>query len=1776
MKVFLPQAGLDGDYQLVVQIDSGDVVGEVMGTQSLEDNNEAATAVSSPINVAPGFFDLTGAVGAEVSLPSQVVAGDGTKVRLPLEVTNNGNLPIPANTNIAVHVVARPLAGGADVDVATIDGISIGGLASGQTLPLVVKVFLPQGGLDGEYQLVAEMDSSNVVNESLEDNNEAATAVSSPINVAPGFFDLTGAVGAEVSLPSQVVAGDGTKVRLPLEVTNNGNLPIPANTNIAVHVVARPLAGGADVDVATIDGISIGGLASGQTLPLVVKVFLPQGGLDGEYQLVAEMDSSNVVNESLEDNNEAATAVSSPINVAPGFFDLTGAVGAEVSLPSQVVAGDGTKVRLPLEVTNNGNLPIPANTNIAVHVVARPLAGGADVDVATIDGISIGGLASGQTLPLVVKVFLPQGGLDGEYQLVAEMDSSDVVNESLEDNNEAATAVSSPINVAPGFFDLTGAVGAEVSLPSQVVAGDGTKVRLPLEVTNNGNLPIPANTNIAVHVVARPLAGGADVDVATIDGISIGGLASGQTLPLVVKVFLPQGGLDGEYQLVAEMDSSDVVNESLEDNNEAATAVSSPINVAPGFFDLTGAVGAEVSLPSQVVAGDGTKVRLPLEVTNNGNLPIPANTNIAVHVVARPLAGGADVDVATIDGISIGGLASGQTLPLVVKVFLPQGGLDGEYQLVAEMDSSNVVNESLEDNNEAATAVSSPINVAPGFFDLTGAVGAEVSLPSQVVAGDGTKVRLPLEVTNNGNLPIPANTNIAVHVVARPLAGGADVDVATIDGISIGGLASGQTLPLVVKVFLPQGGLDGEYQLVAEMDSSNVVNESLEDNNEAATAVSSPINVAPGFFDLTGAVGAEVSLPSQVVAGDGTKVRLPLEVTNNGNLPIPANTNIAVHVVARPLAGGADVDVATIDGISIGGLASGQTLPLVVKVFLPQGGLDGEYQLVAEMDSSNVVNESLEDNNEAATAVSSPINVAPGFFDLTGAVGAEVSLPSQVVAGDGTKVRLPLEVTNNGNLPIPANTNIAVHVVARPLAGGADVDVATIDGISIGGLASGQTLPLVVKVFLPQGGLDGEYQLVAEMDSSNVVNESLEDNNEAATAVNQAISVDPGFFDLTSTIASTLDLPNQVVSGSSTSIKIPLDVKNEGNLPIAPGTQITLSAEAQEVDAQGNALSGVAPIALDTVNNENLSIGGLLPGETMRFKIRVTLPQGGLDGTYRLVVHSDSTDLVSESLRGTSLEDNNEAMTASDDLISVDPGFIDLTSTIASTLDLPNQVVSGSSTSIKIPLDVKNEGNLPITPGTQITLSAEAQEVDAQGNALPGVVPVALDTVNNENLSIGGLLPGETMRFKIRVTLPQNGLDGTYRLVVHTDSTGVVSESLRGTSLEDNNETMTASDDLISVDPGFIDLTGVISDSVSLPSLLLVEDGSKIIVPLDITNNGNLPIPNGNIGVHLVAIRESDGQEFHLGTIGNVSVGGLGPGETAHFDLSFLNGARDLDGDYQIVVRIDPNNEIVEMLRGVSLEDNNDAAAPVDQSITFVNNDFMQLTQFNDPTKTKQYVASVSTESFDGTTEVESGIVTFDIASLAPPNMDVFELSMSSPTVSTFDNSTFRWQDATRGTILVGFSDESEDGTMSVAEIDDLQIEPADPQGFRLDQTHVDKVDVTLVFDQLLETTNAEFNGNVTVNSTLLGYENDLTVPLLGSFDVAVIKTKFIYTLIGRVETADGFSGLVALKVVESFTWYASSEVGVVRIDYNASATTPGVDESISETASFKLINVLG
>jgi len=913
---------------------------------------------------------------------------------------------------------------------------------------------------------------------------------------APAHVDLSAAL-INPKLPAALVSGDGTKLKLPLDIRNEGNVPLPNGQRIDVEVYARP-AGAADdsqdVLVAAMPGQSVSKLGAGKAKRLNLSVQVPAGLPTGAYVLVTKIDTLGQVDETDEDNNNEA--ISPTIDVTLGQIDLTGSFGTG-TLPPAVVLGTGARGRVQVIVGNEGNVSVATGQKIDIALFARPLDGGADLELGALSNVSISGLKPGTTKAFSATVTLSADLTEGHYDLLAFVDANDAVpNEADELNNTADDEHG--LTAAPPFVDLLAGIG-KARLPEATVSGDGTRMTLPVTAMNLGNVPLPRGQRIDVEVYARPVGApddSQDVLVATRPGQSVAALGPGKAKQFNVPVLLPAGLETDEYVLVGKVDTADSVAEANEANNAATTPLVDAIDVTCGQIDLTCRIDT-AGLPHEAVAGAGAKGAVPIVVRNEGNVPVAAGQRIGIHVLARSLTDGSEHTLKLLDGQSVSGLKPGASKTFRPVVELGENLPEDYYELVAFVDCHNdVPKEWHEDNNEGAWQ--GQVGVQAPFDDLAGELGT-ITLPPAVVAGVGAKGLVPVRIVNFGNVPVEAGQKVAVAVRLVPLGGGQEIELAMPEGNSISRLGVAKSKQVNLNVTVPADVPEGTYRLVATVDALDEMPERDEDNN--LVVADQLITVAPPFVDLAAGLGS-LRLPEALVSGDGTRITLPVTVTNLGNVPVARGSRIDIDVFARPAAAGddsQDVLVAVSAGQSVSALGVGKTKRFNVPVQLPAGVATEQYVLVAKVDARDDIPEPDGSNNIVATPAEDAMDVTLGQVDLV-AVISKSTLPSDLVTGYAESGKVTVAVTNLGNIPLAAGQRIDVRLVARPTGGGADRQIGYLDNVLIAALKPQGTKVLTVSVSTPTGLPKGTYELVAQIDWSDDLEEADEGNNEAALA----------------------------------------------------------------------------------------------------------------------------------------------------------------------------------------------------------------------------------------------------------------------------------------------------------------------------------------------------------------------------------------------------------------------------------------------------------------------------------------------------------------------------------------------------------------------------------------------------------------------------------------------------------------------------------------------------
>ncbi|MBN1555938.1 MAG: SBBP repeat-containing protein [Phycisphaerae bacterium] len=382
----------------------------------------------------------------------------------------------------------------------------------------------------------------------------------------------------------------------------------------------------------------------------------------------------------------------------------------------------------------------------------------------------------------------------------------------------------------------------------------------------------------------------------------------------------------------------------------------------------------------------------------------------------------------------------------------------------------------------------------------------------------------------------------------------------------------------------------------------------------AGTNASPAFAAAQANVDLVGQIRRE-TLPDDVVAGLRVRGFVQVQVRNVGVLKVPPAARVDIDVFARNTETNELIVIGQLANRNVANLApnGARVRTYTVRVNLPEGLPKGDYEIQAVITPVNDFGEENLANNLADTLPDGQtvgITSADPFIDLVAGVhdrlAARFTLPEATVSGNGQRLRVPITVTNEGNVRVARGQRIDVNIYAENAAG-EKVLLDTLTQQSISNLAPGRSKLINAQVILPPGLATGEYTIVAEVDASNVVAESDETNNTAVLP--SGMNVQEGFADLTPTItkviARTPVKPNQRVT-------VLANILNEGNIRCKGRVNVEISTF---VDGQ--------LYTLYTKENQRIN---LAPGREKTFRFSFQPPVELPCGDYDLLVNIQPAD----------------------------------------------------------------------------------------------------------------------------------------------------------------------------------------------------------------------------------------------------------------------------------------------------------------------------------------------------------------------------------------------------------------------------------------------------------------------------------------------------------------------------------------------------------------------
>ncbi len=503
----------------------------------------------------------------------------------------------------------------------------------------------------------------------------------------------------------------------------------------------------------------------------------------------------------------------------------------------------------------------------------------------------------------------------------------------------------------------------------------------------------------------------------------------------------------------------------------------------------------------------------------------------------------------------------------------------GQYFVIVDADTTNVVAEAIENNNTGAT-----IDPFSQGVDL---VSLSVSGPA--VAGPGDMISVPVQYTNRG-------TKTATNFTWRVALSANDTfdlsDYSLAQGTRT--LAPNATVTETLTVTVPSNSPPGDRFIILMMDPDGVLAEASETNN----AVTGPAKIRINQPDLVNE-GADFIDPitgsSTRVGNFGEAAKVQVKVRNNS--PVAGGAFKVGIVVSKDLTLSLLSDTLVIEQ-PVASLAPNTVQTVDVSFTLPTNDLTntpfktGPFYIFAIVDSSQQVTEVSEQNNNQAVA--GAIKLRAPAPDLT---FLQVDAPASAAAGETIPVYRVLK--NVGNLDAQASKYryyLSANTIITPddtplLIVGAN-GMTSADGTVA--LARGASSSASELVRLPPDVTPGSYYVGCMADVGGVVEELDETNNGLAS---RAITIVPSVLRIVTTQLSdaVVDRPfaNQLVATGENGVSTWSIDSNNGSLPAG----LSLSADGL---ISGTPTSGAAPVSAFTVILSNAGRTA-----TMRLALRV-------------------------------------------------------------------------------------------------------------------------------------------------------------------------------------------------------------------------------------------------------------------------------------------------------------------------------------------------------------------------------------------------------------------------------------------------------------------------------------------------------------------------------------------------------------------------------------------
>lgn len=455
------------------------------------------------------------------------------------------------------------------------ENVTIDGLAAGENTTVTSQNWT---ATEGEHTVTVVADSAEEVSEEVEEDNELSETLTLRADLVP----IEAAHDPEGAFEGQDVTFEAT-------VENNGSADA-GGFNVTFLVDGEQVG----------QNVTVDGLPTGQNTTVTSQSWT---AVEGQHDLVVQVDSDDNVTESNETNNELVHA----FTVDPDEPDL---IVTELT-HSPESPFEGQEVTLTATLANHGNT---AAENVTVRFMIDGLRLGEDKTIATLE--------PGDTTTITSDAW---ASTEGEHDASATADPGDEIDETDETNNTATDT----FTVEPDEPDLV--VSDITTDPAEPEAGQN--VTLTATVENQGHTAA-GNSTLIFQVNGTQIG----------DAVNVSELEPGESVQVTSANWTAS---NGSHELVAKADAGDNVTEADETNNDRTETLA--VGQAPNLV-------ADDLEANRTEPEPGQNVTFEVTIENDGELDagtfevrfLVDGEQLGEHIVVDGLAAG-DTATATSD-----------------------------------------------------------------------------------------------------------------------------------------------------------------------------------------------------------------------------------------------------------------------------------------------------------------------------------------------------------------------------------------------------------------------------------------------------------------------------------------------------------------------------------------------------------------------------------------------------------------------------------------------------------------------------------------------------------------------------------------------------------------------------------------------------------------------------------------------------------------------------------------------------------------------------------------------------------------------------------------------------------------------------------------------------------------------------------------------------------------------------------------------------------------------